>query len=199
MEIPDGEPKRPSFRWDHREDEEVVAMLFQGYQWLCIGVPGALSGKSRGRVGMVGKGDKRRATVFKSRKEREDERGLAVYIEMAMDRYGWEFVPLDGPYEPRQSVFVKLTRWHALPTSMSLRKKRQLWGRRVNRTPDHDNLIKQFMDAGNHLLWQDDRQVEIRGVITRLADRDFTRVECITPWTKALGEKRSQKGRTLHD
>jgi len=185
-------PVIPSFVWHPEADRLVLDLMSGGYQWLVVDVPGDLSGKSRGRVGVT-KGPKPRGMIFKSKKERQDERTIEAYLQIAINEQGWIMVPCDGPYHPEQTVYVKLTRWIALPKSMSLKKKRAYLHGRVNKRPDADNCIKQLMDAGNSVLWHDDCQVETRGVRRLAGEFDYSRFQVISPWSETYEASRNEK------
>ena len=62
------------------------------------------------------------------------------------------------------SVYIKA--YFKVPTSLSKKKKAELFGEPCLKKPDADNIAKILLDALNGCAWTDDSQIDILVVIT---------------------------------
>jgi Holliday junction resolvase RusA-like endonuclease len=91
-------------------------------------------------------------------------------IRMAFSAKYPKHVPLSGPIHMLLDVYIQISQDEA----RKLKKNPDLW---PNKKPDLDNVIKTFFDAGNGLIYQDDKQVVIVVVQKYLSDRPRVEVE----------------------
>ena len=181
MNPPEPRPDRPTFLWDPRLDAPVLEMFKKrSFQWLVMDMPGKLSGNPRVRAAW-GPGGKR---FFPSKKAVQDSDSIEAYLLIALGESGWQRVEYrggsSGPYRIEETVFATVTRCYPMPSAWGAKRKAAYLGGRVNKKPDADNIVKQLLDRGNGLLWDDDKQCEIRCVRRLASTIDWTRFEVIS-------------------
>jgi len=178
---PEPHPDQPAFLWHPTLDAAVVRLFAEHeVQRMVMHIPGKLSGNPRVRGGW-GPGGKR---FFPSKKATQDAHSIEAYLLLAIQESGWQRVKYrggsNGPYRIEETVFATITRWYPMPSGWGKKRKAAYRNGRANKKPDADNIIKQVLDRGNGLLYDDDKQVEIR-VIRRLASTiDWTTFECMS-------------------
>lgn len=127
-------------------------------------VPGEPQGKGRARVGAVGG----RARLFTPAKTVAYESLVRLAAAEAMGPAS----PLSGP------LAVEIEAIHTVPASWSRKRRQQAIAGTLRPTvkPDYDNIAKAIGDAGNAVLWHDDRQIVRCLTVKRYGERAEVRV-----------------------
>jgi Holliday junction resolvase RusA-like endonuclease len=114
---------------------------------------GQLPGKGRPRF------DRRTGRAYTPTQTRVAEADLAYGL-----RQSWHGPPLEG------AVVVTAVISVAMPASWSAKRKAAALGEPAVCKPDIDNVIKLIADAGNGLVWADDKQIVTLSVHRSYAD-----------------------------
>ena len=69
--------------------------------------------------------------------------------------------PDDELFDGDTPLYVKISAYVSIPSSASKKKRQEMLDGKIRPTkkPDVDNIVKTIMDAGNGVIWHDDKSV----------------------------------------
>lgn len=95
---------------------------------------------------------------FRGKFAYDSQKPEKYYIQMQMHQFVETIANgLDLPYNQR--LHIDLTFHTLIPKNPSERKRMAFIGQFPETKPDLDNLIKFYLDCGNHILWRDDKLI----------------------------------------